>query len=954
MFQRFKQFLTRDKLDRGDTKLALRLDLALNNISQGLCFFDGSHRLIVCNNRYIEMYGLPPDRVRPGLALRDIVEMRIQAGTGPTMTKEDYLAWRDNIAISDTATDTVVTLRNGRTISIRHRPMPDGGWVATHEDITVDRKREESFRLLFRNNPVPMWVIDLATLRFLDVNDAAVGHYGYPRETFLTMSATDLRSPEERHEFLSQILGGAKTQGTIPWRHRKADGQQIEVNVYAEDLEFNGQTARLCAAVDISERRRSEIKLLDQKLQIDAAIENMSQGLVMFDAEARIVLFNRRYTEMYNLSEGVVHPGCTLRALIEHRKQVGLFSGDPETYCEEIVEAIRSGKTLIKSLELPDGRTIQIINKPMPGGGWVVTHDDITEIRRAQERIQRESNEHRRLFELSQDMILVTDRRGTIVRVSPIVESVLGYRPDELVGKGAVEIVWPDDLDETRTAMRLAREGRSTRNCETRYIRKDGRIVTLAWSGVWSEPEGIYFFICRDVTERKAIDARLRQLAHYDLLTGLPNRESLWNDLSELMYAGAEPDGRQMSVAMFDLDGFKDVNDTLGHSTGDRLLLEVARRMSELAPPKARFYRLGGDEFVLVLSECGDPLRVGGVVDSVVKAVGTVFEISGQELYIGASAGIAIAFAHGSSVDEVLSNADLALYEAKAAGGRCYRIFMPALRAKAETRRELDAELRRAWEHREFVLHFQPQIRLGDGAIVGAEALLRWQHPDRGLVSPGAFIDALADSPIVHEVGRWILETACETAVALRARGHALRMGVNLFPAQFHGERLQTEIEMALARSDLPAEFLEIEITENIALGQDDRLLGPLRSLRNRGIQLAFDDFGTGYASLSFLTRYPLTRLKIDQSFVRKINERSTSEDTAIVRSIIMMAHNLGLSVIAEGVETAAQAAFLQSEQCDEVQGFLYARPLDVEKFEEFLVAGQVRAQSGRLRNSAA
>ncbi len=581
----------------------------------------------------------------------------------------------------------------------------------------------------------------------------------------------------------------------------------------------------------------------------------------------------------------------------------------------------------------------------MPGGGWVVTHDDVTELRRANERIERESNEHRRLFELSQDMILVTDRRGTISRVSPIVESILGYLPEELVGRSAADIVWPDDLEETRAAMRAARMGRSTRNCETRYVRKDGRVVTLAWSGVWSEPEQIYFFTCRDVTERKVIDERLKQLAHYDPLTGLPNRESLWNDLSELMYAGAEPDGRQVTVAMFDLDGFKDVNDTLGHSTGDRLLLEVARRVSERAAPNARFYRLGGDEFVLVLSDCGDPLKAGELVGDLIDALGHPFEVNGQELYIGASAGIAIAFAHGSSVDELLSNADLAQYDAKAAGGRCYRLFMPILRAKAETRRELDIELRRAWEQREFLLYFQPQLRLSDGVITGAEALLRWQHPERGILAPGSFIGALADSPVVQEVGRWILDSACETAAALRAKGHHLCIGINLFPAQFQPS-LQSEIERALMKYGLPGECLEIEITENVALGQDDALLTPLRALRRKGVRLAFDDFGTGYASLSFLTRYPLTRLKIDQSFVRKISDRSSPEDTAIVRSIILMAHSLGLSVIAEGVETAAQAAFLHSEECDEVQGYLYAKPLSLNKFEEMLVAESVRARA--------
>jgi diguanylate cyclase (GGDEF)-like protein/PAS domain S-box-containing protein len=935
----------------GDEELALRLDRALNNISQGLCFFDGRHRLIICNSRYIEMYGLPAARVRPGISLREIVDLRFAAGTGPAMSKEDYLTWRDSIAISDVATDTVVTLLNGSIISVRHRPMPDGGWVATHEDITELKKREDSFRLLFHSNPVPMWVIDLSTLRFLDVNNAAVSHYGYARGDFLNMTAADLRFAEDAQAFRRQVLTGDKTQGARTWRHRKANGEAILVSVYAEDLDYEGRPARLCAAVDVTERKRSEEKLFEQKLHIDTAIDNMSQGLVMFDAKGRTLLFNRRYLEMYNLSSDVVQPGCTLRELIAYRQQAGSFSGDPDAYSQGIIEGIGNGQTVTRSIELPDGRLIQIVNKPMEGGGWVVTHDDVTEAKRAQERIERESNEHRRLFELSQDMILVTDRRGDVIRVSPIVEDILGYRPDELIGRSAAHVIYPDDLEETRTAMRLARRGQSTRNCETRYHHKDGRVVTLAWSGVWSEPEQIYFFTCRDVTQRKMVDERLRQLAHYDQLTGLPNRESLWNDLSELIYASAEPDGRQTSIAMFDLDGFKDVNDTLGHSTGDRLLLEAARRMSDLASQKARFYRLGGDEFVLILADCGDPRDAGELVGSVIKSLGRGFDVNGHPIFVGASAGIAIAPAHGLSVDELLSNADLALYDAKAAGGRCYRLFMPVLRAKAELRRELDTELRRACDQQEFVLYFQPQIRMSDGAVTGAEALLRWRHPHRGILGPGAFIDTLAESAVVLEVGTWILETACRTAASLRAKGHDIRMGVNMFPAQFQAERLQADIESALSKTGLPPEALEIEITENIALGHDEALLAPLRALRDRGVQLAFDDFGTGYASLSFLTRYPLTRLKIDQSFVRKIADRPAREDTAIVRSIIMMAHNLGMDVIAEGVETAAQAAFLHAERCDEVQGFLYAKPLPADEFEEYLVAARIRAAASARKD---
>jgi diguanylate cyclase (GGDEF)-like protein len=432
-------------------------------------------------------------------------------------------------------------------------------------------------------------------------------------------------------------------------------------------------------------------------------------------------------------------------------------------------------------------------------------------------------------------------------------------------------------------------------------------------------------------------EAKLKQLAHYDKLTGLANRISLQNDLNEAIRATAAA----TAIAIFDLDGFKDINDTLGHSLGDRLLQAVATRLMELAADDGQFYRLGGDEFVLIKSNCGDPREIARVVDAVLKRLAEKFEISDHQLFIGASAGIAIAPADGADIEELVSNADLALYEAKSAGGNAYRLFVPVMRAKTIARRELDTELRRASANREFELFFQPQVRTGDGLIVGAEALLRWRHPERGILAPGAFIGALGESAVALEVGRWILRSACEQAAAWRLAGFPLRIGVNLFSAQFHGETLVDDVEAALRHSGLPADALEIEITENIALGEREESLQALRTLRASGVKLAFDDFGTGYASLSYLTRYPLTRLKIDQSFVRKLTGAYTLADTAIVRSIIVMAHNLGLEVIAEGVETATQEAFLRAERCEELQGYLYAKPLAAADFEAYLRANR-------------
>jgi diguanylate cyclase (GGDEF)-like protein/PAS domain S-box-containing protein len=566
------------------------------------------------------------------------------------------------------------------------------------------------------------------------------------------------------------------------------------------------------------------------------------------------------------------------------------------------------------------------------------------------EALNQEAHERRRLFETSLDLILVTDQKGNLGQVSPSSLATIGYRPDEMIGHSAAEFIYPDDLASTRREMQLARTGQDIRNFETRYVHKGGRIVPLAWSGVWSEPEQKHFFFGRDMTERNVAEERLRQLAHFDQLTGLPNRVSLRDDIDRTLKERMGDPARPMTVATLDLDGFKDVNDTLGHPVGDRLLQEVGRRLTSVSD-EMRVYRPGEDEFVLVLENCGDPLVATEVVEAILKRLTAKFDLDGHQLFIAASVGLAIAPAHGSNVDDLLANADLALYDAKAAGGRSCRLYVPTLRARARHRRELDTELRRACANQEFVLYFQPQVRSSDGAVIGAEALLRWRHPERGILAPGAFIDALCESAVAIETGRWILTTACKTAAAWRAKGlPPIRMGVNLFPAQFRSGSLLQDVEHALSESSLPPEALELEITENIALGREEGTLAPLKALRAKGIGLAFDDFGTGYASLSYLTRYPLTRIKIDRSFVQKIGSQSAGEDTAIVRSIIVMGRNLGLEVIAEGVETAAQAAFLNAEGCHELQGFLFGKPMPADAFEDLLKASVFSGSAADLK----
>ncbi len=440
--------------------------------------------------------------------------------------------------------------------------------------------------------------------------------------------------------------------------------------------------------------------------------------------------------------------------------------------------------------------------------------------------------------------------------------------------------------------------------------------------------------IIRDMTERRANEERLYRLAHLDALTGLPNRSLLFSRIAEQLDRG-EP----MTVLLLDLDGFKAVNDTLGHSAGDKVLQAVAARIVRCVRASDTVARLGGDEFAILRPSCAGGKSLVDELGCLLASIAEPVEVDGHQVTIGTSIGVACYPEHGGHGEDLLSAADLALYQAKADGRLCYRFFEPKLRDRATQGRMLDGELRRATTHQEFKLFYQPQINLGDGRLVGAEALLRWQHPTRGLLSPHDFLAGLEASTAAEEAGDWIIDTALVQAAAWRRCWPDFTMAVNLFGAQFRDGHLATKILAALKRHGLPPQALELEITENIILRHDDTMMEPLQRLRDEGVRIAFDDFGTGYASLSMLKRYPLTKLKIDRSFTTDLDGGEIGG--AIVNAIISMARNLSLDVIAEGVETRWQADLLRAAGCSLAQGYLFGVPEDAEAFER-MHAGQI------------
>ena len=549
--------------------------------------------------------------------------------------------------------------------------------------------------------------------------------------------------------------------------------------------------------------RRTDDKLKRQKLLLDAALTNMSQGLCMFDASGGIILFNDRYAQLTRMSAASLE-GRTLLDVVRTRN----LPVSPEAFVAEVVEAMRQGNTNTRVIETTDGRMLRVIERPRPEGGWVSTLEDITEWQKAQ--------------------------------------------------------------------------------------------------------------------------AQIAHMARHDALTNLPNRtyfrEKLENALSRI--------GRGTQVAVFclDLDRFKEVNDTLGHPVGDELLREVAHRLRECVRDEDTVARLGGDEFAVV--QVGRELKLAetsALATRLIETISAPFTIHGYQILIGATLGISVASDDGADPDQLLKNADLALYRAKGDGRGNYRFFEAGMDARALARRTLELELRTALSRGEFELQYQPLLDIKTSNINCCEALLRWNHPQRGVVLPQEFIWLAEETGLIIPIGDWVLRRAC-TEAARWPEG--VRIAVNVSPAQFKNRNLVPTVEEALASAGLPANRLEIEITETVLLLEGDAL-ATLHTLRGLGIHIAMDDFGTGCSSLSYLRSFPFDKIKIDQSFVSEL--AAGGESMAIVRAVTGLGRSLGISTAAEGVETAEQLSLLRSEGCNEVQGFLFSPALPAAEIEKML-----------------
>lgn len=530
---------------------------------------------------------------------------------------------------------------------------------------------------------------------------------------------------------------------------------------------------------------------------------------------------------------------------------------------------------------------------------------------------------------------------------------LVGIRPHDFAGtfEAFLDFVHPDDRPVVNDALEKLIAQHAPCDIDHRVVLPNGTdfIIHLQAEGVREEETGELTVIgtAQDITERKQAERAIHRLAYYDSLTGLANRVLFKDRLSNAL-SYADRHHQHLATLFIDLDRFKVINDTLGHTVGDRLLTHVAERLSESVrqsdsvgrhadhePPHA-LARLGGDEFTILLTALPAPEDAGRVARRILESLAHPFSIDGHEIFISASIGISIFPTDGSTVEALLKNADTAMYHAKEQGRNNCQFYSSGLNAAAAERLDLENELRRALEREEFLVFYQPKLNIHSRKILGAEALVRWKHPKRGVVPPGVFLNAAIDTGLIRPMDEWVLREACRQVKAWEVAGlPPITVSANVSNSLFHGRTLPTTVADALRESGLNSSQLELELTESIAMRDVEASVTMLEGLRTMGVRLSIDDFGTGYSSLSYLQRFPLSRLKIDQSFVRDL--LTNENNVKITRAIIAMAHSLNLSVLAEGVETEGQLAKLREEGCDEVQGYLFSRPVCAEDFERLL-----------------
>ena len=751
---------------------------------------------------------------------------------------------------------------------------------------------------------------------------------------------------------------GSKTQR---WETmlRTASEARIHVEVVRQSLGGTLRGVEVYAIRDLRERREAaeerdrqnsalqqhEEELRVQNMRFDTALNNMSQGLAMFDAEQRLVVCNRLYSELYGLTPEQVQPGTTIRQLLEYRHAKGVFGNvDFESFARGWIAEFSQASSRI--LRLADGRVISIVRRPMPDGGLVSTTEDVTERQKLNARLEQQNLRFDAALKNMCQGLCMFDAEGRLVIANDRYAEMYGLAPEDVqpgtpfrnilerrIAMGAYVGNTPEEYIGERLA--AVRERIASTKIQTL---SDARVFSISHQPM---ADGGWVATHQDITAQRRSDAKIAHMALHDALTDLPNR-ILLNEQLERALASVRR-GDIIATHLLDLDHFKTVNDTLGHPTGDKLLQMVADRLRAVVRETDTIARMGGDEFAIVQVGISEPADATSLALRVIEALSAPYQIDDHQVVIGASVGVAVGPNDGVNPEQLMRNADLALYRSKGDGRGTFRFFEREMDAQMQERHTLERDLRKALPAGQFELHYQPVVDLASNDVNGFEALIRWRHPERGLVPPDTFIPLAEEIGLIIPVGEWVIRKACATAAEWP---EDLKIAVNLSPVQFRSPGLLQVIVGALAASGLAPDRLELEITETVLLHDSEATLKLLYQLRQLGVRIAMDDFGTGYSSLSYLQSFPFDKIKIDRSFVKDIGESTGSLN--IVRAIAALAKGLGMAATAEGVETHEQLAAITSEGCTEMQGYLFSQPCPASEIDRLFISGRTIGRKRR------
>jgi diguanylate cyclase (GGDEF)-like protein/PAS domain S-box-containing protein len=801
------------------------------------------------------------------------------------------------------------------------------------------RESESRFRALVETASDAILTVDDGG-RILFANPAAEKIFGYPVGAMLgepldtlvpgCPPLAELSPAPDAHDSGEPAV--PRDRAELTGRH--ASGREIPLDVSVGLFPRDGKQVLTFIARDITERRLSERALHDSEERLRTLVNNAPIVLFAFDRDGIVTHLEGSGLEPLGLRPGDAVGRSAFELSADLPKALDFLR---RALAGEAFQETVDIRNLVFEVDFAPrrdahGEVLDVIG--------VATN--VTDQRRAERAANQSEMRYRLLFEGNLAGVYRTTLEGKILDCNDSFARIFGYSSREEVLALPAWDFYPTPEDRKATLARLKERG-TLANFEQCLRRKDGNHVWVLENGNLMEgtdgsPSLIEGTVI-DITERKRAEEQVKHLAFHDSLTGLPNR-LLFNDRLRVAMVHANRYREKLAVLFLDIDRFKVINDSLGHPIGDELLRRIAERVGGCIRQEDTIARLGGDEFTVLLPGIAKEEDAATIANKILEAVRLPFFIEHRELFITTSIGVTLFPEDGTDPESLVRNADTAMYRAKEQGRDTTRLYAPTMNTKALERLSLEGRLRQALQNQELIVHYQPFIDLATGRIRGAEALLRWRHPELGLVAPGEFIAIAEVSGLIVPIGQWVLRTACAQARAWQLLGHPkFSVAVNLSARQFQQADLVFQVTEALHEADLPAASLDLEITESNAMQNAELSIATLQDLKRLGVSLSMDDFGTGYSSLNYLKRFPIDRIKIDQSFVRDVNR--DPDDAAIATAIIAMAHSLKLTAVAEGVETEAQLEFLLAQRCDEMQGYLFSRPLPAAEFEELLASNR-------------